>query len=136
VPITPEIYVFIVNEETFPDKAVIFEEGGHGTWAYIILEGKVKVTKNTPKGKATIFTLGKGEIIGEVGLMEGGTGGRTTSVVADGPVVMGLLDTNRLVEEFNALSPQLRKFLATLAKRLGDSINKVVADMGKLPPST
>ncbi|MFO7688311.1 MAG: cyclic nucleotide-binding domain-containing protein, partial [Desulfobacterales bacterium] len=96
--VNPEIYVYIVNEESFADKTVILEEGGHGSWAYIILEGKVKVMKNTPKGEATIFSLGKGEIIGEIALLGGSPGPRPTSVVADGPVVLGLLDSNRIIE--------------------------------------
>jgi CRP-like cAMP-binding protein len=131
VTISSEIYVYVVNEENFPDGTVIFEEGGHGNWAYIILEGKVKVVKNTPKGKATIFTLGKGEIVGEIALLGGSSGGRPTSVVADGPAVLGLLDSNRIIEELNSLSPQLRKFISTLARRLGDSMSKIVDTLGQ-----
>ena len=127
----PEIYNFIANEETFPDQATIFQEGGHGKWSYLILEGKVKIKKNTPKGQATIFTLGQGEIIGEVGLLGQGSVGRKTSAVADGSVVLGLLDTDGIIEKFNLLSPQLRKVLSALAKRFEDAVDKVSATLAE-----
>jgi len=124
--IPPEVYVYIVSEETYADKAAIVEEGGHGTWVYIVLEGQVKVKKKTPKGLATLYTLKEGEIFGATNLLRNTRGSRTTSVVADGEAVIGLLDANKLTEDLNALSSHLKKFISTLAKRLQDSTEKAV----------
>jgi len=129
--IPSEIYAFVTHEESFPDQAVIVEEGGHGNWSYLILDGKVKVKKNTPKGQATIFTLGEGNFIGEISLLGQGVVLRTTSAVADGPVVLGLLDTDAIAKQLNMISPQLRKVLTALAKRFADGIGKVVATLGQ-----
>jgi CRP-like cAMP-binding protein len=125
VNIPAEIYSFVLNEERFPDQAVIFREDGHGKWCYLILEGKVKIKKNTPKGQATLFTLGQGEIIGEVELLRQGAIGRKTSAVADDSVLLGLLDTDAIIESFKLLSPQMRKILSVLAKRFEDGADKV-----------
>ncbi len=129
--ISPDFYPYIVSEESFADKAVIFEEGGHSTWAYIILEGSVKVVKNTSRGKVTLFSLGKGEVVGEIALFSGKPVHRPNSVVANGPVTLGLLDSNRINEHLNAMSPRLRKYIATLAIRLGDAMGNVVASLEK-----
>ena len=129
--IPPDIYIYIVNEETYRDKAVIVEEGGHGNWVYIVLEGQVKVKKKTPKGQATIFTLKEGEIFGSENLLRNSKAKRSASVVADGEVVIGLLDANKLPDELNALSTQLKKFISTLAKRLQDSTEKAVSILAK-----
>ena len=40
--------LYIRDEETHPDGTVIFEEGGFSDWVYVIMEGEVKVSKNTP----------------------------------------------------------------------------------------
>jgi CRP-like cAMP-binding protein len=129
--IPPELYEIIVNEEYHEDKDVIIKEDAHGNWMYIILEGQVKVKKKTPSGLATIDTLKQGEIFGEMNLLMNTHEKRSASVVADGPVVLGLLDTNRVIEDLNSLSPQLRKFISTLAKRLQGATGKVVEILAK-----
>ena len=62
--IPSQLYVYIVSEEEHDDQAVIIEEGGYSNWAYIVLEGQVKVKKNTDKGLATIHTVKEGGIFG------------------------------------------------------------------------
>ncbi len=124
--IDSEIYNYVVSEETHPDKSVIIKEGGHSNWVYLLLEGKVKVKKRTPKGFLTIDTLKEGDIFGEMILLRTDKVGRTASFIADGPVLLGLLDTIRITDDLNSLSPQLRKFISTLATRLQDATDKVV----------
>jgi len=122
-----EAYNYIVNEEYFPDKSVIIKEGGHSSWVYIILQGKVKVKKKTRKGMLNLMTLKEGDTVGEMVLLHKDKGGRAVSFVADGPVQLGLLDSVRLTEDLNILSPQLKKFISTLASRLNDATEQVVS---------
>lgn len=124
--IDSEIYNYVVSEETHPDKSVIIKEGGHSNWVYLLLEGKVKVKKRTSKGMLTIDTLKEGDIFGEMILLRSDKVGRTASFIADGSVLLGLLDTIRITDDLNSLSPQLRKFISTLATRLQDATDKVV----------
>jgi CRP-like cAMP-binding protein len=48
------------------DGEVIFREGDPGNCMYIILEDRIRITKNTPGGDLYITTLEEGEIFGEM----------------------------------------------------------------------
>jgi len=123
------LYVYVLSEEDYPANAVIVREGSKGEWIYIVLEGKVKIKKNTPKGMVTIGAFKEGDIIGEMALFEAVVADRTrtASAIADGgPVKMGLLDTNRLLKDFESVSPQLKGLTRTLVKRLSDTTQRAV----------
>ena len=126
MPINNLIYGYVVREEDYPDKSKIIDEGAKGDWAYVILQGKVKVKKKTSKGHVTIDTLKEGEIFGEMALFEIDVlgpfeetrGRRTATIVADGPVKVGILDKLKVLKEFESLSPQLKGLLKILVSRL------------------
>lgn len=120
------LYKYVATEESHPDGSVIIEEGSHGNWVYLVLEGQVKVKKETPKGKLTITTLKAGSIFGELIFLQMGEGNRTASIVADGPVTVGLMDMDRLEKEFHELSPLLKQLIAVLSKRLQQSTERLV----------
>jgi len=132
--IPTELYVYIVSEEDYADGTVIMGEGGHGNWAYIVLEGRVKQKKRTARGLVTISTLKKGGIFGESNLLRNTREKRIVSIVAEGPVVLGLLDSDKITRDMDGLSPQLRKLIVTLAKRQQDVnirfIDMLVKQMG------
>jgi CRP-like cAMP-binding protein len=125
--IDPRIFGYIVNEESYPDKFVIIKENSCTNWIYVVLEGKVKVKKQTPKGLLTISKLKKGSVFGELLFLQMGGERRTASVVADGPVKVGLLDMMRLNKEYQSVSPLLKDLISTLAKRLQESTAQLVA---------
>ena len=101
-----------------------------GNWIYLIVEGCAKVKRKTGKGMLTTDTLGEGDIFGALGLLGEDTGPRKASVVAEGPVTVGLLDSNRLIDDLNALSPHMRKFISTLVKRLDNATSRIVSMVG------
>jgi len=121
-----QVYGYVAEEETYPDKAVIIEEGSKGDWVYVILKGSAKVTKKTRKGAVTLDTLREGDVFGEMVLLETGQELRSASVVAaDGPVRLGVLDSERLVKDYGTLSPQLRALMRTLIRRLKETTDSV-----------
>lgn len=124
MPVDTLIYEYISSEETYPDKRVIIEEGQYGDWVYVILEGKAKVKKKLERGSLTLCTLKEGNIFGEVTFLQIGEVPRTASIVADGQVTVGILDKERLARELLLVSPQLRRLLSTVVKRLQDSTDK------------
>ena len=120
------VYGYVASEETYPDKAVIIEEGSKGDWVYVILEGSAKVSKRTRKGVVTFDTLSEGDIFGEMVLLETGQELRSASVVAaDGPVRLGVLDSERLVKDYGTLSPQLRALMRSVIRRLKETTGSV-----------
>ncbi len=67
-----------MNELNFPDKflkiyqkgEVIFKEGDTGSQMYVMLSGTVTITKLVDGVEKTLTTLGKGEIFGEMALVD------------------------------------------------------------------
>ena len=119
------VYAYVANEEIYPDKTVVIEEGSKGDWVYLVLEGQLRVKKSTAKGKVNVYTLKEGDILGEMLLLEPGKGVRTASVIADGPVRLGVLDTAQLVKDYNTISPQLKGLIKSLIQRLEETTDKV-----------
>ncbi|RLB21626.1 MAG: hypothetical protein DRG76_08565, partial [Deltaproteobacteria bacterium] len=62
--ISKVIYDYVVSEENYGDRAEIIQEGTKGRWAFLVLEGEVKVKKKTPMGWLTVDTIKKGAILG------------------------------------------------------------------------
>jgi CRP-like cAMP-binding protein len=120
------IFAFVAKEESYRDNDYIIKEGASGDWVYLVIEGKVKVKKITSKGLLTIDTLKEGEIFGEMILWQSGRGARTASVLADGAVKVGVLDTEALLREYEKLSPRLKDLMRSLIKRLNETTKKAV----------
>ncbi|MDY7037343.1 MAG: cyclic nucleotide-binding domain-containing protein [Thermodesulfobacteriota bacterium] len=118
------VYGYVASEEEYPDKEKIIEENAQGTWVYVVLEGRVKVKKKTPQGSITIETLKEGAIFGEMALLDKTKGLRSATIVADGPVKIGILDKDRLDKEYELISPQLKDLIKTLVSRLEDTTTK------------
>jgi len=119
-----DAYISEVKKYTGGD--VIIEEGSFGSWIYVVLEGAVKVKKSTANGMVTIDTLREGEVFGEMVFLEGGKMARSASVIAAvDRVKVGLLDTQRLVDDYEAVAPELKTLIQSLMGKLRDTTNKV-----------
>ena len=119
-------YSYVATEERYRPDAVIIEEGSTGKWVYGILEGQVQVRKKTDKGDLLIATLKEGAVFGEMAFFQAGETVRSASVIADGPVLLGVLDNNKLQQDWASLSPQLRRLMLTLIERLQNTTVKAV----------
>ena len=119
-------YMYVVEEEVFPDGHRVVTEGRHGNWIWIILEGEVEVLRETPKGPITIARLGPGSFIGTfmIFLFEGSI--RSAHVSAAGNLRLGLLDTQRLYGEYARLSYEFRNLLLSLSRRLIKTTDRLV----------
>jgi CRP-like cAMP-binding protein len=111
-------YMYVADEEDFFDGEYIVEEGKHGSWLWVILEGVVEIVRETSDGALPIVRLGDGSFIGSLSsfLIQGHI--RTATAVAIGNVQLGVLDSQRLAQEFARLSPEFRGFLLSMDKRL------------------
>ena len=119
------VYSYILGEEEYEDGTIILKEDTKGDWLYVILEGRVDVKVNTPRRMIKVDTLEEGEIFGEVPLFGETKGIRTASIVARGPLKVGILDKERMKIEFESLSPQLRELLASLVPKLARTTKEV-----------
>jgi signal transduction histidine kinase len=72
----------------FPHDAVIFAEGSASDCIYLVLTGRVALSKKSPGGSAQIIAYkGPDDYFGELGVLDGST--RSTAAIADGPVQLG-----------------------------------------------
>lgn len=119
------VHTYVASEKAYSGGSVIIEEGSTGNWIYIVLEGQVKIKKATHKGTVTMDTLKVGDVFGEMVLLKQQEG-RTASVVADGQALIGTLDTDRIIFDFESLSPQLKSLVRSLILRLEETTQKAV----------
>jgi CRP-like cAMP-binding protein len=120
------LHSYIVEETAYSDGDVIIEEGSKGSWIYVILEGSAKVKKRTPKGMITIDILREGEVFGEMVFLEGGKSPRSASIIAaEGEVKIGLLDTQKLIDDYEAVPSELRTLIGSLMLKLRNTTSKV-----------
>ncbi len=122
----PALHSYIIEETIYSDGEVIIEEGSKGAWIYVILEGSAKVKKRTSKGRITIDTLREGEVFGEMVFLEGGKSPRSASIIAaEGQVRIGLLDTQKLIDDYEAVPSELKTLIGSLMLKLRNTTSKV-----------
>ncbi len=122
-----DLYAYIISEESHPDGTVIIKEKTYGDWVYIILEGKAKVKKKTFKGEVLIDHLEEGSVFGKTSIFSEAEEQRYTSLVSDGPITLGVLDTQKLDKDWIALPPQLRSLINSLIKKRKDALSTFVS---------
>jgi CRP-like cAMP-binding protein len=126
MPIDPVVYEYIASEVECPANEVIIEEGSKGDWVYVVLEGRVKVKKRTPKGLIVIDTLSEGDIFGEIAFLEGEDADRSATVMAaEGSVRLGILDKELLIKHYSAMSPTLRAIIKSLAIKVRETTKRI-----------
>ena len=120
-------YMYVVDEEDFFDGEHIVEEGKHGSWMWVILEGVVDIVHETASGSIPIIRIGDGSFIGSMAsfLLQGHI--RTATAIALGNVQLGVLDSQRLSQEYAAMELEFRVLLTNLDKRLKQVSDRIVA---------
>jgi NADH dehydrogenase len=101
-----------IRREHFEPGEVIFQEGGHGDWLYIVVDGQVEVLKRVPgQGDATLRRLGPGDCFGEIALL--GDHIRTATTRSLTAVNVLAVDRDAFQALFSTLPP-LRMFFERL----------------------
>lgn len=119
-------YWYIVDEENFEAGEKIVEQGKHGNWIWVILEGVIEIRKETARGTLPILRIGSGSFVGSLASIITGSNVRSATTVAMNDVQLGVLDSQRLANEFARLSPEFKDFLASLDRRLRQVTDKAV----------
>ena len=119
-------YMYVVDEEEFADGKEIVEQEKHGNWIWVILAGVVDVVKETPKGRLTVVRLSDGAFLGSLAsfTVEGNI--RNASAVANGPVQLGVMDTQRLFTEFSNMPYDFKEFMLSMDRRLRQVTNRMM----------
>lgn len=104
------------NIQRFADGETIVSEGVVSNNAYIIMEGKVNVTKKVDKKTVLINTLDTGEVFGEMGLISQAL--RSASVVAVGNVTIGVIEREYFEKIVADLPEDVQSIVRALVDRL------------------
>ncbi|MEW6616003.1 MAG: TIGR02266 family protein [Thermodesulfobacteriota bacterium] len=111
----------IVSEETYQDGDVIIREGDSGDWVYVILSGKVEISKTVGGNEFILGLLQPGEIFGELAFLTGISSSegfkRTATARAVGVTTVGVIDREFLDREFNKIHSDFRMILTTIVER-------------------
>jgi K+-sensing histidine kinase KdpD len=118
----------ILKEESFPANYLIFNENTHGEKLYLILEGKVKISKVTKYGAETaLATLTKGDFFGEMELIDDQPRSARTMTV-EPTIVAGLTkqDFDNLIKTNHIITINV---LRTVTRRLRAADQSIVSEL-------
>jgi CRP/FNR family cyclic AMP-dependent transcriptional regulator len=110
--------------QRFSDGEVIISEGIASNNAYIVLSGKVRVTKKLARKTLVISTLKEGDIFGEMGLITNAP--RSASVSALGDVEVGFIDKEKFDELLDTLPTDVRVIINALVHRLRSTSDMLI----------
>ena len=120
-------YSYVVDEEGFYDGDEIVQEGNHGDWIWVILEGTAEVTKEVDGDSIEILRIGDGAFLGSVAALISGGRVRSATIKAVGNVQLGMLDSQLLANELANVSAEFKSLLTSIDARLKQLIEMAVA---------
>jgi CRP-like cAMP-binding protein len=119
-------YMYVVDEEEFYEGDEIVIEGNYGNWMWVILEGVIEISKQTPDGPLKILRLSDGAYVGSISSFLTESSMRTATAKALTRVQLGMLDSQLLANEYAAMSQELREVVKSLDRRLHQVTDSVV----------
>jgi CRP-like cAMP-binding protein len=120
-------YSYVVDEEGFYDGDEIVQEGNHGDWIWVILEGTAELIKEANNGPIEILRIGDGAFLGSVDALISGGKVRSATIKAVGNVQLGMLDSQLLANELANVSAEFKNLLTSIDSRLRQVIEMAVA---------
>lgn len=121
-------YSYVVDEESFYDGDEIVQEGNHGNWIWVILEGIAEIVKETPQGTIRLLRIGDGAFLGSVASLLRADNVRSATVTAVGNIQLGMLDSQLMTSELANQSIDYREFVRALDIRL-KHVNGMIVDI-------
>jgi len=107
------------DEVTVPAATDLARQGAAGTQLFVVLDGAVAVRRNNRR----VATLGKGEFVGEMSLLDGGPRSATLHTTTETTVlVMSRHDFSEVLGQMPSVA---RKILAGMSGRLREADRKL-----------
>lgn len=107
------------DELTVEAGHVLTTQGDAGREAYVVVDG----TATVKRGGRKIATVGPGDAVGELALLDHGP--RTATVVADGPMTLFVLGSRQFAGVVEDVPSLARKVMAELAARVRELDAKI-----------
>jgi EAL domain-containing protein (putative c-di-GMP-specific phosphodiesterase class I)/CRP-like cAMP-binding protein len=104
-----------LNREVYAVGEVIFRAGDEGNCAYIVEDGSVEICMDTPSGEQVVKRIGKGELFGEIALIDHKQ--RTATVRASEKAVLIPIHRKLVGELLEKTDPIVRHLLLLVLER-------------------
>ncbi|SDH69932.1 cyclic nucleotide-binding domain-containing protein [Roseospirillum parvum] len=112
---------------------VICREGEESTSAFVILDGQVDLFKDGAVGPVRLATLGKGDLLGEVGTLDNGP--RSATAVAVGDVRLKVIPREVFLKQIQNDPDTALKIMARMARRLRHTSDLLVTRQTAAAPA-
>jgi tetratricopeptide (TPR) repeat protein len=109
--------------QTFENGDVIFREGEPSTTAFIVAAGEVALFKESGRGQIHLATLGKGELLGEMGALD--TDPRGATAVARGSVTLHAYGRKSFVRRLEDDPDLALRLMIRLSRRLRNANERI-----------
>lgn len=106
----------VMNRKFVAANTVVFEEGDGGDYLYVITKGRVEIFQERPQGKIVIGTIGKGEMFGEMALIDGAPRMASARTIQDSELMLVSGSTFR--KHMDEATPFIRAVMNILVKNL------------------
>lgn len=106
-----------------PAGAVLFREGESGDEMYVIQAGHLRITKRVANGERVLATLGPGEFLGEMAILNAKPRTATATVTDEGPARLLVIDARR----FEHMVANNREITVRLIKKLAARLDSADA---------
>jgi CRP-like cAMP-binding protein len=109
----------LTDEIDVRSGAELTHEGRSGDAFFVVLDGTVRIER----AGSQIATLGPGDFLGEIALIDGGP--RTATAIADGPVralVVGHREFHRLMDDFPRVAIEVLVAFARRVRNLSPDV--------------
>lgn len=111
-----------VYSTVYDKGAVIFKQGDHGQHALFIERGTVDVIIQKDGADLTIATLGAGEIIGEMSMIDDAP--RSANVIATEETEVIVIQRSRFIAPLTSADPMMNLILRVVLTRFRDAQNR------------
>jgi CRP-like cAMP-binding protein len=118
-------HIFVLR--SYRKNQVIFLEEDTGSYMYIVIAGKVKITKSTSGGKETLLAIHRsGDFFGEMALLDGKTSPATVSAIEDCKIVsISKSDFNNLLMRNEKIMHQIIQVLCARLRQVWGQIQSL-----------
>lgn len=111
------------NVRLLSNGDTLFMEGDAADCAYIIESGELEISTHSEGQKVIICTLGSGDIVGEMGVIDSAP--RTATATAHGDTRLMVVTRNQLTERISQADPILKLLVKILLDRYRSGLNTV-----------
>jgi CRP-like cAMP-binding protein len=122
----PEVF----GRQIFKAGQLIFREGADASCAYILETGQVTVSKLADGDDQTIGTLGKGELLGEMALIDDSP--RTATARALEHTTLLCIDRKRFKKKIDNIDPFIGRLLRILTQNVRSITDRHVTAVKQL----